>query len=120
MRLILDRNEVTTMTYKTIVIDYAPKAKKMAAAIEKTANEKAQDGWELVTFSVTNSAKAILVFRMRLRRRQKRLRMRPMCRRRLPRRSARQNEAGNHRHRLQLHPLDALRNRGAKLQNPLP
>lgn len=52
------------MTYKTIVIDYAPKAKKMAAAIEQTANEKAQDGWELVTFSVTNSAKAILVFRM--------------------------------------------------------
>lgn len=49
------------MTYKTIVIDYAPKAKKMAAAIENTANEKAQDGWELVTFSVTNSAKAILV-----------------------------------------------------------
>ena len=52
------------MTYKTIVIDYAPKAKKMAAAIEQTANEKGQDGWELVTFSVTNSAKAILVFRM--------------------------------------------------------
>ena len=51
------------MTYKTIVIDYAPKAKKMAAAIEQAANEKAQDGWELVTFSVTNSAKAILVFR---------------------------------------------------------
>ncbi len=52
------------MTYKTIMIDYAPKAKKMAAAIEKTANEKAQGGWELVTFSVTNSAKAILVFRV--------------------------------------------------------
>lgn len=51
------------MTYRTIVIDYAPKAKKMAAAIEQTANEKAQDGWELVAFSVTNSAKAILVFR---------------------------------------------------------
>ena len=51
------------MMYKTIVIDYAPKAKKMAAAIEQTANEKAQAGWELVTFSVTNSAKAILVFR---------------------------------------------------------
>ena len=51
------------MMYKTIVFDYAPKAKKMAAAIENTANEKAQDGWELVTFSVTNSAKAILVFR---------------------------------------------------------
>lgn len=52
------------MTYRTIVIDYAPKAKKMAAAIEKAANEYAQRGWELVTFSVTNSAKAILVFRV--------------------------------------------------------
>ena len=52
------------MTYKTIVIDYAPKAKKMAEAIEKTANEMAEDGWELVTFSVTNSAKAIMVFRV--------------------------------------------------------
>ena len=52
------------MTYKTIVIDYAPKAKKMAAAIEKTANEKAQDGWEVVIFSVTNFAKAILAFRV--------------------------------------------------------
>lgn len=50
------------MIYKTIVIDYAPKAKKMAAAIEDKANEVAQTGWELVTFSVTNSAKAILVF----------------------------------------------------------
>lgn len=52
------------MTYKTMVIDYAPKAKKMAAAIEKAANERAQDGWELAAFSVTNSAKAILVFRV--------------------------------------------------------
>ena len=52
------------MTYKTIVIDYEPKAKKMAATIEKTANEYAQTGWELITFSVTNSAKAILVFRV--------------------------------------------------------
>ena len=52
------------MIYKTIVVDYAPKAKKMAAAIEEAANEYAQRGWELVTFSVTNSAKAILVFRV--------------------------------------------------------
>ena len=52
------------MTYKTIVIDYAPKAQNMAAAIEQAANEKAQNGWELVAFSVTNSAKAILVFRV--------------------------------------------------------
>ena len=35
-----------------------------AAAIEQTANKHAQLGWELVTFSVTNSAKAILVFRV--------------------------------------------------------
>lgn len=52
------------MTYKTIVIGYAPKAKEMAAAIERTANERAQEGWELITFSVTNSAKAILLFRV--------------------------------------------------------
>ena len=50
-------------TYKTVVVDYAPKAKKMAAAIEDKANEMAREGWELVTFSVTNTAKAILVFR---------------------------------------------------------
>ena len=49
------------MIYKTIVIDYAPKAKKMAAAVEEKANEMAQNGWELVTLSVTNSAKAMLV-----------------------------------------------------------
>ena len=34
----------------------------MAAAIERTANECEQDGWELMTFSAKNSAKAILVF----------------------------------------------------------
>ena len=52
------------MTYKTIVVDGAPKARKMAAAIEKAANEYAQCGWELLTFSVTSSAKAILLFRV--------------------------------------------------------
>ena len=52
------------MTYKTIVIDYEPKTAKMAEAIERTANACAQAGWELVTFSVTNTAKAILVFRV--------------------------------------------------------
>ncbi len=53
------------MTYQTIVIDYAPKAEKMAAAIEEKANEMALRGLELATFSVTNSCKAILVFRER-------------------------------------------------------
>lgn len=52
------------MTYRTVVVEYAPKAKKMAVAIEEAANEYAKKGWELVTFSVTNSAKAILVFRV--------------------------------------------------------
>lgn len=50
------------MTYKTIVIDYAPKAKKMATAVEQAANKYAKQGWKFVTFSITNSAKAILVF----------------------------------------------------------
>ena len=51
------------MVYKTIVLPYQPKAAKMAAAIEEKANEMARTGWELITFSVTLSAKAILVFR---------------------------------------------------------
>ena len=51
-------------TYKTIVVDYAPKAQKMAAAVEDKVNEMAREGWEPVTFSVTKSAKAILVFRV--------------------------------------------------------
>ena len=36
----------------------------MAAAIEDKANEMAREGWKPVTFSVTNSAKAILMFRV--------------------------------------------------------
>lgn len=51
------------MTYKTVVIDYAPRANTMSDKIEETANDMAQQGWELAAFSVTNSAKAILVFR---------------------------------------------------------
>lgn len=51
------------MTYKTIVIDEPPKAKKMAAAIEEKANLMAQTGWELVTFSTIHSVKVVLVFR---------------------------------------------------------
>mgnify|MGYP007048167599 FL=1 len=50
------------MMYKTIVTSYEPKAKKMAAEVEKTINEMSLKGWEFVTFSVTNSGKAILVF----------------------------------------------------------
>ncbi len=51
------------MVYKTIVLPYQPKAMKMAGAIEKKANEMAREGWELATFSITLSTKAILIFR---------------------------------------------------------
>lgn len=51
------------MTYKTIVIDHASKAKKLATEIEHKANEMAETGWEFVTFSTAASGKAILVFR---------------------------------------------------------
>ena len=51
------------MTYKAIVIDHEPKAKKLAAEIENKANEMAKEGWEFITFSTVASGKAILVFR---------------------------------------------------------
>ena len=50
------------MKYKTVVLKYNPRAKKMADEVEKVANEYAEKGWKLITFSVTLSAKAILVF----------------------------------------------------------
>ncbi len=52
------------MTYKTLVINYAPQAKEMAAAVEAEANRMTLEGYSLVTMSITNSAKAILVFSM--------------------------------------------------------
>lgn len=50
------------MKYKTVVLKYNPLAEKMAEEVEKAANEYAEKGWKLITFSVTLSAKAILVF----------------------------------------------------------
>ena len=50
------------MKYKTVVLKYNPRAKKMAEEVERVANEYAEKGWKLVTFSVTLSAKPILVF----------------------------------------------------------
>ncbi len=49
--------------YKTVVIDYSPKADDMALKIEEKANEMQQEGYELITMSITGSAKAILVFK---------------------------------------------------------
>lgn len=50
------------MKYKTVVLKYNPRAEKMAEEVEKAANEYDEKGWKLITFSVTLSAKAILVF----------------------------------------------------------
>ena len=50
------------MKYQTIVLGYNPVAKKMAKAVEDAANEYAQKGWKLLSFSVTLSGKGILVF----------------------------------------------------------
>ena len=49
--------------YKTIVIKYTPHAKEMAAKIEDAANEMEKSGYELITFSIMPSAKAILMFK---------------------------------------------------------
>ena len=49
--------------YKTIVIEYAPKADDMALKVEEKANVMQKDGYEFVTMSITGTAKAILVFK---------------------------------------------------------
>lgn len=49
--------------YKTVVIEYSPKADNMAKKIEEKANEMLKEGYELVTMTITNTAKAILVFK---------------------------------------------------------
>ncbi|MFR0590918.1 hypothetical protein ACLUWA_04670 [Bifidobacterium thermophilum] len=47
--------------YKTVEIGYHPKASDMAAAIERAANELAAQGYHVVSFSVTGSAKTIVL-----------------------------------------------------------
>ena len=49
--------------YKTVVIEYSPKADDMAKKIEEKANEMQKNGYELITMSITGTAKAILVFK---------------------------------------------------------
>ena len=49
--------------YKTVVIEYFPKADDMAQKIEEKSNEMFQDNYELITMSITGTAKAILVFK---------------------------------------------------------
>lgn len=51
------------MRYLTKVVEYTPKAETMAKRVEEAANEMQQEGYELVSFSCTEAAKAILVFK---------------------------------------------------------
>lgn len=51
------------VAYQTVVIDYSPKAGEMADRIQLTANEMSRKGFELVSATITGSAKGILVFR---------------------------------------------------------
>ena len=59
---VLKESGVRTM-YKTVVLSYKPIAEHMAEQIEKSANEMYEQGYELVTVSITNSAKAIVVYK---------------------------------------------------------
>lgn len=49
--------------YKAVVVKYSPKAKEMAVRVEKTVNKMEQEGFELVSYSITPSSKGILVFK---------------------------------------------------------
>ena len=42
--------------YKTVVIEYSPKADNMAQRVEEKANEMLKDGYELVTLTETTTA----------------------------------------------------------------
>ena len=49
--------------YKTVVIEYSPKTDNMAQKVEEKANEMLQEGYELITMSITGRAKPILLFK---------------------------------------------------------
>ena len=60
--LMRKRNKENRM-YKTEVIEYTPVAKKMAKKIEEKCNDMEQEGYALVSTTITLGAKAILVFK---------------------------------------------------------
>ncbi len=51
--------------HKTSVIPCSPHADRMAEAIEQRANYLEQDGYDVVSFTATASAKAIILARKR-------------------------------------------------------
>lgn len=48
--------------YKTVVLTYDPRANGIAKAVEEEANRQEADGFELVSFAITPSAKPVLIF----------------------------------------------------------
>ena len=51
------------MKYITRVVEFSPKADTMAKRVETVGNELVQEGYELVSFSCTETAKAIVIFK---------------------------------------------------------
>lgn len=49
--------------YKSIAVEYSPRADKMAQIIESKANEMLDEGYELVDVAVMPSARAVLTFK---------------------------------------------------------
>ena len=49
--------------YKTVVINYSPKAREMASKVDETVNEMEKKGFELVSCSIMPSSKGILIFK---------------------------------------------------------
>ena len=49
--------------YKTEVIGYTPIVKEMSMKIEKRCNEMEENGFSLISATITPGAKAILVFK---------------------------------------------------------
>ena len=47
--------------YRTFVVGYNPVAEKMANLLEEKANEVERSGYKIVSFSITNSGKAIIL-----------------------------------------------------------
>ena len=52
--------------YKTVIIEYSPKTDIMAKKVEEKSNKMIENGYELVTMSTTNFAKAKLIFKKNL------------------------------------------------------
>lgn len=50
------------MAYRTVVMDYEPRAPRMAERIDAKLAEMEGQGWRLVALTETPSARAILVF----------------------------------------------------------